>query len=55
MQMVKDGKECILRFFGTIEKLHIIDDQYINQLIEMDEIIDGIIAAVINKLVDKFF
>ena len=53
MQVIEDCKKCILRFFCTIEELHIINDEHIYQLVEMDEIIDGIIAAMIYKLVDE--
>src|SRR6188768_3268381 len=52
--MIEDGEESILRFFSTVEKLHIVNDQYINQLIKMNEIIYGIIAAMVNKLVNEF-
>jgi hypothetical protein len=55
MQMIENRKQCILRFFCFIEKLNIIDDQHINQLIKMNKIIDGVVAAVIHELVDEFF
>ena len=53
--MIEYGKECILRFFSPVKKLNIINDQYIYQLVKMNKIIDRIIAAMIHKLVDKFF
>ena len=42
-----------LAFFGPAEELHIIDDQYVDQLVEMDEIIDRIVAAMVLELVNE--
>ena len=53
MQMIEYRKEGILRFLRPVEKLNIIQDQHINHLIKMDEIIDGIVPAMILKLVDE--
>src|SRR5574343_682053 len=53
--MIEDGKKCILTFFCTAEELNIVNNQYINQLIEMNKIIDCIVTAMINKLINKFF
>src|SRR5664279_863501 len=54
MQVIEYGEKGILRFFCSVEKLHIINNQHIDQLIKMDKVIDGIIAAVIDKLVYEF-
>ncbi len=53
--MIKDGKESVLAFFGTGKKLHIIYNQYIYQLVKVYEIVNGIVAAMVLKLVDEFF
>ena len=53
MQVIEYGKECVLRSLCTVEELYVIDDQHVHQLIKMNEIIDGIVPAVINKLIDK--
>jgi hypothetical protein len=53
--MVEDGKESILCFLSTVEELNIIDDEHIHHLVEMDEIIDGIVPAMVLELVDEFF
>ena len=54
MQVIEDGKKCILALFCPVEELYIINDQYVNQLVKMYEIIDGIIAAVVYELIDEF-
>ena len=41
--------------FGPVKKLHIVDDQHIDELVEMNKVVDGIVAAMVDKLVDKFF
>jgi hypothetical protein len=41
--------------FRLIEKLNIINDQHIDQLIKMNKVIDRIVAAVIHELVDELF
>jgi hypothetical protein len=55
MEVIKNSKQCILRFFSLIEKLNIINDQHIDQLIKMNKVIDSIVAAVIHELVDELF
>jgi len=45
--MVEDRKKRVLRFLRPIEELYVINDQYINQLIKMYEIIDRIMAAIL--------
>src|SRR5579871_1222511 len=55
MKMIENRKESILRFFRFAEKLNIIYYQYIHQLVEMYEIVDRIVLAVINELIDEFF
>jgi len=54
MKVVKDSKEGILGFFGPVEELNVVDDQDVDQLIEMDEIVDGVVAAMIDELVNAF-
>ncbi len=53
--MVEYGEKCILCFFSSVEKLHIVDDQDIYKLVKMNKIIDGIVPAVVLELVDEFF
>ena len=36
--MIEDRKEGILGFFGFGEEMNVVHDQYIDQLIEMNEI-----------------
>src|SRR6476646_4132404 len=55
MEVIKNSKQCILRFFSFIEKLNIINDQHIDQLIKMNKIINSIVAAVIHELVNELF
>ena len=55
MKMIEDGKEGILGFLSPVEELDVVDDQDVHQLIEMDEIVDGIVAAMVDELVDEFF
>ena len=54
MQVVKNREEGILWFFCPVEKLHIINDKHIDQLVKVDEVVDGIVAAMVNKLIDEF-
>jgi hypothetical protein len=53
MQMVEYGKERVLSFLCSVEELHIVQYQHINHLVKMNEIIDGIIPAVVLKLIDE--
>src|SRR6476620_3138826 len=55
MEMIKNSKQCILRFFSFIEKLNIINDQHVDQLIKMNKVINRIVAAVIHELVNELF
>src|SRR5436189_3805107 len=55
MEVIKNSKQRILRFFSLIEKLNIINDQHIDQLIKMNKIIYSIVAAVIHELIDELF
>src|ERR1700748_3402909 len=52
--MIENGEERILRFFSPVEKLYIVNNQYIHQLVKVDEIVYGVITAMIDKLVDEF-
>jgi hypothetical protein len=40
--------------FRTVKNWHIIDNQHVHQLVKMNEIVDGVIAAMINELVNEF-
>src|SRR4051794_1506932 len=53
--MIEDGKESVLATFCAVKELHIVNDQDINQLIEVYEVVDRIVAAMILELVDEFF
>ena len=55
VQVIENCKESILRTLSLVEKLNIIDDQHINQLIKMYEVVDSIVAAMVHELVDEFF
>src|ERR1043165_4222439 len=55
MQMVKDGKKGILRLLSPIKELHIIDDQYIYQLIDVLIIDDVQFFNRAEKSQDAFF
>src|SRR5690606_7310077 len=55
MQMIKDGKQCILCFGRIGKNVNIIQQQYIYQLIKVDKITNLTVSGMLNKLVDKFF
>ncbi len=55
VQVVEDGKKGILCFGGAGKKLDIVNDQYINQLVKVDKIINIFPPGAVNKLVDKLF
>ena len=52
--MIEDGKESILRTFSLCKKLYVVENQHIDQLIEMNKVVNGIIAAMIHELINKF-
>src|SRR5688572_30188809 len=54
VQVIENSEECVLGFFGFAEKLDIIYNKDIDELVKVDEVVDRIIAAMIHELVDEF-
>ena len=55
VQLIKDVEENLLCLLFSGQKLDVINDQYIDQLIKVGKITDGIILNGLNDLVGKFF
>ena len=53
MHVIENLKKDILGFFLATERLHIIHDQNIDQLVEMHKVILGVVANGINELLRK--
>ena len=54
-QKFKNMEENFLGFGAIGQKLNVVDDQYIHQLIKVDQIVDGIVLDGLDDLVGKFF
>ena len=55
MEVVEDMEEDVLSLLFVWEELNIIHDQHIDQLIEVNEIIDGVVFDRVKELIGKFF
>lgn len=55
MKVVEDLEEDLLGTFFFGEELHIVYDQYIEVLIEVDELVVIALFGRINELIDEFF
>ena len=53
MKVVEDSKEGILGFFGPAEELNVIYNKYVDELIEVDEVVDRVVTAMVDELVDE--
>lgn len=44
-----------LGFFGTTKELNVVYNKHVYQLIEVNKIVDGIVAAMVLELIDELF
>ena len=47
--MIEDGEKGVLGFLGPVEELHIVDDEHVYELIEMNEVIKGQVEKAITN------
>ena len=55
MQVVEDVEEDVLGLLFAAEELYVINEQHIHHLVEVTEVVDGIIPHRINELVGELF
>ena len=53
MQVVEDVKEHILRFFFSRQELNVVDDQYVDHLVEMHKIVLVVISDGFNFMISS--
>src|SRR5690606_36376097 len=55
VQVIENTEKDLLCFYLSGEKLDVVNQQHVNQLIEVHKIIDRTVLYGINVLLDKFF
>ena len=50
MQVDEDMEECVLRFGNACKFLNIVNNQYVNSLVEVDEIVGRIVTYRVGVL-----